>query len=294
MGLELIIGLIALVLGAAGGAAYGLSQKNKAAAAAAAGAREVALKQVADEGASLKAQAQKELDEATSRSRSMLVQAKDESLKLRDDADKDIKERRAEVQREEERQNNRRKDVQRERDQVDQNTRALQKKQQVIEKREQDAEALIKDRQLALERTAEMSREEARTELLAAVRETTRNDMAKVIREEESRAKEEGDKRAREIVVDIIQRVATDTVAERTVSTIELPSEEIKGRIIGRNGRNVQAFEQAAGVDVIVDDSPETVTISCFDPVRREIARRALEVLCAMAAFTRSGLKNAG
>jgi ribonuclease Y len=103
--------------------------------------------------------------------------------------------------------------------------------------------------------------------------------MARVVRETEAQVRETADQRAREIVVQVMQRVATDTVAEKTVSTVELPNEEVKGRIIGRNGRNIQAFEQAAGVDVIVDDTPDTVTVSCFDPVRREIARRALEGL---------------
>lgn len=130
-----------------------------------------------------------------------------------------------------------------------------------------------------LEEVAGMSREDARNELLNAVRETARNDMARAIREVEAQTRETADQRARKIVIETMQRVATDTVAERSVTTVELPSEEAKGRIIGRNGRNVQAFEQIAGVDVIVDDTPEAVTISCFDPVRREIARRALETL---------------
>ena len=124
-----------------------------------------------------------------------------------------------------------------------------------------------------------MSREDARNELLNAVRETARNDMARAIREVEAQTRETAETRARKIVIETMQRVATDTVAERSITTVELPSEEAKGRIIGRNGRNVQAFEQIAGVDVIVDDTPEAVTISCFDPVRREIARRALETL---------------
>ena len=124
-----------------------------------------------------------------------------------------------------------------------------------------------------------MTRDEARNELLNAVREETRNDQARVIRETEAIVRETADQRARSIVLETMQRVATDTVAEKTISAVELPNEDVKGRIIGRNGRNIQAFEQAAGVDVIVDDTPDAVTISCFDPVRREIARRSLEIL---------------
>jgi len=123
---------------------------------------------------------------------------------------------------------------------------------------------------------AQMNLDEARTILLAEVEKDARNDMARIIRQIESEAREEGDKRARKLIADSIQRVATEQVAEFTTSLVPLPNEEMKGRIVGRNGRNIRAFEQAAGVDVIVDDTPEAVTISCFEPVRREVARRAL------------------
>ncbi len=131
----------------------------------------------------------------------------------------------------------------------------------------------------ALEAVAQMSREEAKQELLAAVEETARQDMARIIREIEQEAKEEGERRARKILTVAIQRMASEHVAEMTVASVDLPSDELKGRIIGRGGRNIRAFEQATGVDVVVDDTPEAITISCFDPVRREIARRAMERL---------------
>jgi ribonuclease Y len=115
--------------------------------------------------------------------------------------------------------------------------------------------------------------------LLAETEKESRGDMARIIRQIEAEARQEGDKRAREIIADAIQRVASDHVAEVSTSVVVLPNEEMKGRIVGRNGRNIRAFEQAAGVDVIVDDTPEAVTISCFDPVRREVARRSLERL---------------
>ncbi len=130
-----------------------------------------------------------------------------------------------------------------------------------------------------LQRIAQMTTEEARTVVLAEAEKESRNDMARIIRQIEGEARAEGDKRAREIIADAIQRVASDHVAEVSTSVVPLPNEEMKGRIVGRNGRNIRAFEQAAGVDVIVDDTPEAVTISCFDSVRREIARRSLERL---------------
>jgi ribonuclease Y len=130
-----------------------------------------------------------------------------------------------------------------------------------------------------LERVAGLSREEAREELLASVEGEARQDMARVIREVEAEAHEEADKRARKVITTAIQRIASEHVAEVTVSTVSLPSDDMKGRIIGRGGRNIRAFEKVAGVDVVVDDTPEAVTISCFNPVRREVARRALERL---------------
>jgi len=124
-----------------------------------------------------------------------------------------------------------------------------------------------------------LSIEEAKKQLLAEVEKEIRDDMARIIRQVEAEAQEEGERKARKIVADAIQRVASDHVSEVTSSSVPLPSDDMKGRIIGRSGRNINAFEQAAGVDVIVDDTPEAVTISCFDPVRREVARRALEKL---------------
>jgi ribonuclease Y len=124
-----------------------------------------------------------------------------------------------------------------------------------------------------------MTVDEARSVLLAEVEKDTRADMARIIRQVEAEAREEGDRRARELIATAIQRVASEHVSEVTTSLVPLPSDEMKGRIIGRNGRNIHVFEQVAGVDVIVDDTPEAVTISCFDPVRREVARRALAKL---------------
>ncbi|MCS7056506.1 MAG: Rnase Y domain-containing protein, partial [Thermoflexales bacterium] len=240
-------------------------------------------KQAKDEAAILRAEAEKTLSEAQAKARQMLVEAKDEIIRLRNEADQQIKERRLELQREDDRLKKRREELESQRERIEQREKKLNQRQSALDKREAELERLQKERVAALEAKLEevagMTREDARNELLAAVRETARNDMARVIREVEAQARETAEQRARKLVIETMQRVATDVVAERAVATIELPSEEAKGRIIGRNGRNVQAFEQAAGVDVIVDDTPETVTISCFDPVRREIARRALESL---------------
>ncbi|MCL6510680.1 MAG: ribonuclease Y [Anaerolineae bacterium] len=236
-----------------------------------------------DEGAVLRAEAEKTLSEAQAKARQMLVEAKDEIIKIRDEADQEIKEKRLELQREDDRLKKRREELESQRERIEQREKKLNQRQSALDKREAELDRLQKERvatlEAKLEEVAGMTREDARNALLETVRETARNDMARVIREVEARAREEADQRARKLVIETMQRVATDVVAERAVTTIELPSEEAKGRIIGRNGRNVQAFEQAAGVDVIVDDTPETVTISCFDPVRREIARRALESL---------------
>ncbi|HNT56112.1 MAG TPA: ribonuclease Y, partial [Anaerolineaceae bacterium] len=155
----------------------------------------------------------------------------------------------------------------------------INKRQSALDKRANDIEKMAVDKLAELQKVANMSVEEARTQLLQEVEKESRDDMARIIRQIEAEARSDGEKRAREIVADAIQRVASDHVAAVSTSVVPLPNEEMKGRIVGRNGRNIRAFEQAAGVDVIVDDTPEAVTISCFDPVRREVARRSLERL---------------
>lgn len=240
-------------------------------------------KQAKDESTVLRVEAEKTLSEAQAKARQMLIEAKDEIIQTREAVDREIKDQRSELQREEDRLKKRRDELEQLRERVEQRDKKLNQRQSALDRREAELERIQKERILALEAKLEevagMTRDEARTELLNTVRETARNDMARVIREVEAQVRETAEQRARKLVIETMQRVATDVVAERAVTTVELPSEEAKGRIIGRNGRNVQAFEQAAGVDIIVDDTPETVTISCFDPVRREIARRALEVL---------------
>jgi ribonuclease Y len=216
---------------------------------------------------------------AEGRARQIELQARDTALKLRDTAEAEITRRRADFSQEEERLQRRRVEVDRRIERQEQREQALNKRQSALDKRANDLEKVHADRLLELQKVAGMTVEEARGQLLAEVERDSRNDMARTIRQIEEEARMEGERRARELITDAIQRVASEHVAEVAVSVVPLPSEEMKGRIIGRNGRNIRAFEQAAGVDVIVDDTPEAVTISSFDPVRREVARRALAKL---------------
>ena len=155
----------------------------------------------------------------------------------------------------------------------------VNKRQSSVDRRSNEIEKLYADQMEKLQQVSHMTVDEAKQELLDEVEKEARADMARIVRQIEAEARQEGEKRARELITESIQRVASDQVAQVTTSTVSLPNEEMKGRIVGRNGRNIRAFEQAAGVDVIVDDTPEAVTVSCFDPTRREIARRALERL---------------
>ncbi len=216
---------------------------------------------------------------AESKARELELKARDDALKARDEAEAEISRRRAEIGREEERQQRRRSELDRRVEQIEKREQTLNKRQGAVDKRANEIEELHAETVKELQRVSGMSQEEAKGQLLAEVERDARADMVRVIRQVEEEAQVEGDRRARELIADAIQRVASDHVAEVTVSVVPLTSDEMKGRIIGRNGRNIRAFEQAAGVDVVVDDTPEAVTISSFDPVRREVARRAMEKL---------------
>jgi ribonuclease Y len=205
--------------------------------------------------------------------------AQDNATKIIQAAESEIKERRIELNRDTERLEKRRSEVDSRYDKIEQREQNLNRRQSQIDKRHNEAEKLFEDQMAKLEEIAQMTQDEARKDLFAAVEKEARGDMARIIRQIEAEAREEGEKRARKLIADAIQRVASEHVAEVTRAVVTLPSEEMKGRIVGRNGRNIKAFEQAAGVDVIVDDTPDSVTISCFDSVRREIARRALSKL---------------
>ena len=207
------------------------------------------------------------------------LKTKDELLRKRDELEAEAARRRAELDKGEERLQRRREELDRRMDKLERDQQVLNKRQSQIDRRSSELDKREAAQITELERIASLTQEEAKAQLLAAVEATARTDMARTIRQIEDEAKAEGERRARELIAVAIQRVATDQVSELAVSVVPIPSDEMKGRIIGRNGRNIRAFEMAAGVDVIVDDTPEAVTISSFDPVRREVARRALAKL---------------
>ncbi|MFZ5902492.1 MAG: ribonuclease Y, partial [Chloroflexota bacterium] len=213
---------------------------------------------------------------ANEQARLIEAQARENAAKVLQTAEQDIKERRAENSREAERLDKRRTELENRADKLEQREQTMNKRQSSVDRRANEIEKLYSQEVVKLEQISNLSQDEARKELFAAVEKEARADMARIYRQIEAEAREEGEKRARKLIADAIQRVASEHVAEVTSSRVTLPNEEMKGRIVGRNGRNIKAFEQAAGVDVIVDDTPESVTISCFDSVRREIARRAL------------------
>jgi ribonuclease Y len=219
------------------------------------------------------------LEKANAKARDIELRGRDEALRYRDEAEAEISRKRAELNREEERLQSRREDLDRRLDNIEKRDLILNKRQSSLDKRANELEKMHSDIISELERISTMTQDEAKDQLLEEVEREARADMLRIIRQIEEEAQLEGERRARELIADAIQRVASDHVSEVTVSVVPLPSDDMKGRIIGRNGRNIRAFEQAAGVDVIVDDTPEAVTISCFDPVRREVARKAMDKL---------------
>jgi len=222
---------------------------------------------------------QKILERANEEALKITLQAQNEALEMREAAEKEIVRKRGEISKEEDRLQQRREELDIRSERVERRQQDLNKRQSVMDKRANEIEKMRSQELEELQRISSMTLDEARNELMARVEKNARDDMARIIRQIEAEAREQGENRARKIITDAIQRVASDRVAEVTTKSVQLPSDEMKGRIIGRNGRNIQAFEQAAGVDVIVDDTPDTVIISCFDSVRREVARRALEKL---------------
>lgn len=224
-------------------------------------------------------EAQRLIEEAKAKAREITLAAKDEDLRLRKEAEADSKRMRANLLREEERLQKRRETIDRRVDQLENRERRQNQRQSRLDKLQSELKNLQEQRVAELEKIAAMSREEARQQLLQAVEDETRQDMARVIREVEAETKEKANAVARELIADSVQRLASEQVAEVAVSTVPLPNDDMKGRIIGRGGRNIRAFEHATSVDVVVDDTPEAVIISSFDPVRREIARVAMSKL---------------
>ncbi len=219
------------------------------------------------------------LTNAKEKAREIELEAKDAALNITQKAEDELNRRRIELSREDDRLQKRREELDMRLEKYEEREVRLNKRQSSIDKRANEINQMHDEIMEELQRVAEMTKDEAREVVLAETEKEARADMARIIRQIESEAREKGNARARELIADAIQRVASEKVAEVTTSLVTLPNEEMKGRIVGRNGRNIRAFEQISGVDVIVDDTPEAVTVSCFDSVRREIARRALQRL---------------
>ncbi|MBR0426414.1 MAG: ribonuclease Y [Clostridia bacterium] len=208
-----------------------------------------------------------------------LLEAKEETIRIRSEADKEIRDRRAEVQRTERRLFQREESLDKKLEGVEAREQAMNKRLAEIDKVEDEIKEMQRKQAEELERVSGMTAEEAKTILISSVEQEARHEAAILLRDIEQKTKEEADKRARNIVSLAIQRCAADQVTDATVSVVALPNDEMKGRIIGREGRNIRALETATGVDLIIDDTPEAVILSSFDPVRREIARISLEKL---------------
>ena len=258
--LSVIVGLVAIAIGFGIGYFYHQNVADKKIKSADERAKEIIQKARAD-------------------SKAQGVQAKEEALKLRNEAEKEHNRKRRELERQGERLQKRQENLDSRFENLERKERTLNKRQSQIDKKANQIDKLNSQRLAELERVSAMTRDEAKDELLKMVELEARQDMIRVIRQVEADIKQEADQKAREIIVMAMQRVASDQVSETVVSSVLLPSDDMKGRIIGRQGRNIRAFENATGVDVIVDDTPEAIILSGFDPVRREVARLAMSRL---------------
>src|SRR5918994_958915 len=231
----------------------------------------------------LRTEGQREAEAARS---DLLLTTKMETLKLREDLDREIQRRREEWDRLERRAEERTRAQERKLEEIDLRERGIDKREEALAQRdlalrarEGEADKLAQEQRARLERIAGLTAEDARREILQRVEDEARGQAQALARDIKEQAKKGADREARRIIAIATQRLAAEHTAESTVAAVPLPSDEMKGRIIGREGRNIRAFETATGVDVIIDDTPDTVIVSCFDPIRREVARRALEAL---------------
>jgi len=253
--------LVAAVL--FGGLGFLLGQKGK-------------VRLIGEEAVRLRDEARQRLVEAESKARALEVEGEKRALELQREAEAEIKERSRELSRQEIRMQQRREALDKRIDSLDSREKRLREAELKLDERQRELDNAFSAHLAEMERISGLTQEEAKRELLEHVRSDARVDAARIIRETEAQAREEGETRAREIITTAIQRIAADHVSETTVSTVELPNDEMKGRIIGRGGRNIRAIEAATGVDLVIDDTPDTVILSSFDPVRREVARLSL------------------
>ena len=216
---------------------------------------------------------------AETKKREILIEAKEESMRSKNELEKEIKERRAEVSKSESRVQQKEENLDKKLESADRKEQSLVSREENLEKERQKVAKLNEQRVQELERISGLTSQQAKDFLLNTVKDDVKADTAKYLKESMAQAKDEADKQAKEILVTAIQRCAADHVAESTISVVQLPNDEMKGRIIGREGRNIRTLETLTGVELIIDDTPEAVVLSAFDPVRREVARIALEKL---------------
>ena len=264
IGIVIAIAVVALVIGLAAGYFY---RKN---------AMEKKIGQTEEYARNLLEEATRKAED---KKKEAVLEAKEEIIRLKNELDKEIRDRRSEVARMERRVNQREEQFDKKLDNLETREEQLNEKYKEAERLQEEAQGMHDRQKEELERVANMTSDEAKNILIDRVQKDAYHDAAVMVREIEQRAKEEADKKARDIISTAIQKCAADHVAETTVSVVALPNDDMKGRIIGREGRNIRTLETATGVDLIIDDTPEAVIISAFDPVRREIARIALEKL---------------
>ena len=219
------------------------------------------------------------LKTAETKKREAQLETKEESIRVKNELDREIKERRAEAQRYERRVQQKEENIEKKSDAIEKKEASLAAREDRLNKQREEVSKLNEQRLQELERISGLTSEQAKEYLLKIVEDEVKHESAVMIKEMETRAKEEADKRAKEYVVTAIQKCAADHVSETTISVVQLPNDEMKGRIIGREGRNIRTLETMTGVDLIIDDTPEAVILSAFDPIRREVARIALEKL---------------
>ncbi len=217
--------------------------------------------------------------EADAKRKEMLLEAKEEAYRIRKEVEQEHREKRAEIQRLERRLAQKEENLDRRLDNLDKKERNIAQREQEAQKLREELDALVNEQRQKLQQISGLTAEEAREIFLKQIERECEREAAKIIRDSEEQARQEADRRARDIVTLAIQRCAVDQAAETTVSVVPLPSDDMKGRIIGREGRNIRSFETLTGVDLIIDDTPEAVVLSAFDPVRREVARIALSNL---------------